>query len=345
MTLQATAARRTVQPAPGPGPHDGLLHVDPTAGRFALRRVDALPELLQPGDLLVVNDAATLPAALAGRVRGEPVEVRLARQLGPDRWEVGLLGAGSWRTPTERRALPPVLSPGDVVVVGPELELHVEEVRDRRIATVRLVAPHGRWLDAVHRLGEPVRYAYLAGRTPLAPFQTAFATRPWASESPSAALPLTWRSLLALRRRGVGLARLTHAAGLSSLDGGALDATLPWPERSDVPEDTVAAIEATRGRVVAVGTTVVRALEGRVRDQGALRPGEAETSLVIGPGFRPRVVDGLLTKLHAPDESHFAVVAAFAPPALLARGLDAAGQAGWHHHEFGDAALVLASRP
>lgn len=329
-----------LEAARGPTGRDRLLVIDPAARRFVHRRMADLPALLRAGDRLVLNDAATLPAALRGTVRGEAVELRLAHRVGGDRWVVGVLGAGTWRTPTERRGLPPLLAAGDLVVLGAGLVAEVEVTDGPHLATVRLPG----WERGVYGAGEPVRYAYLGGDVPLAAFQTPYAARPWASESPSAGLPLRWATLLALRRAGVGLSPVTHAAGLSSIDGGEVDRRLPLRERSDVPAATVEAVGRTRaagGRVVAVGTTVVRALEGRVADRGALVPGVTETGYLLGPETKPTVVDGLLTKLHEPGESHFELLRAFADRELLLAANAAAAAEGYRHHEFGDSALIL----
>ena len=140
-------------------------------------------------------------------------------------------------------------------------------------------------------------------------------------------------------------ASLTHAAGLSSTGDAALDAALPRPERFDIPASTVEAIHAARaaaGRVVAVGTTVVRALEGRaLQSGGRLTPGEGVTDLLMGPGFVPRVVSGLLTGVHDPTTSHYALLQAFAPLPLLREAAQLAEQRGYLGHEFGDSCLIL----
>jgi S-adenosylmethionine:tRNA ribosyltransferase-isomerase len=136
---------------------------------------------------------------------------------------------------------------------------------------------------------------------------------------------------------------VTHAAGLSSTGDPALDARLPLPERFEVAQATVDAVTETHarnGRVVAVGTTVVRALESAALG-GPLRAQSGDTGLRIGPGFRARVVDGLLTGMHEPDSSHFALLAAFAPRELLAAAHRHAEAVGYLGHEFGDVALVL----
>jgi len=175
--------------------------------------------------------------------------------------------------------------------------------------------------------------------------QTPYAARPWASEMPSAGRPLRLELLARLRARGVRVAWLTHAAGLSSTGDAGLDAALPLPERYEIPPPTVAAVADARrrgGRVVAVGTTVVRALEGAARSGGGdLHPGPGVTDLRIGRGFEPRVVNGLLSGIHGRDSSHFALLSAFLPGAfaMLYSLHVIAGR--YRGHEFGDSTLVL----
>jgi S-adenosylmethionine:tRNA ribosyltransferase-isomerase len=198
----------------------------------------------------------------------------------------------------------------------------------------------------LYRAGRPVQYAYLARELPLWDFQNRFASRPWALEMPSAGHALSWEILLALRSRGVELAHLTHAAGISSTGSARLDRRFPLPERYEIPASTVERVRQSKdrgGRVVAVGTTVVRALEASHAEHGRLVAGEGEARVLLGPGFRPKVVDGVLSGMHERGTSHFALLEAFAPAPLLAASLDAAERAGYVQHEFGDSTLVLAS--
>jgi S-adenosylmethionine:tRNA ribosyltransferase-isomerase len=141
----------------------------------------------------------------------------------------------------------------------------------------------------------------------------------------------------------VAIAWLTHAAGLSATGDPAIDQALPLPERYEIPAETVAAIARARaqgGRVIAVGTTVVRALEGAVATHGSLRPGQGVTDLLIGPNFRPSVIDGLLTGMHEPASSHFRMLQAFAPRALLDASWAEATRLGYRGHELGDTCLI-----
>lgn len=326
-----------------------LLRIDPAAGTLHDARVSELPALLRPGDLLVVNDAATLPASLSGRAPdGQAVEVRLAGRGDGETWDAVLFGGGDWRVKTEDRPAPPRLVAGDVVRFGPDLaaEIHGVSPVSPRLLTLAFDRGGADLWSALYRHGRPVQYSYLAGPLALWHVQTAYGSRPWAFELPSAGRPLTFELLRHLRERGVEVAALTHAAGLSSTGDPALDAALPLPERFDIPAATVEAVEGARGRagrVVAVGTTVVRALEGAAAAHGRLVPGPGVTAFTLDGSVVRRVTDGLLTGLHEPGSSHFALLAAFAAPGLLLEAWRHAEGAGYLAHEFGDSSLILAA--
>jgi S-adenosylmethionine:tRNA ribosyltransferase-isomerase len=309
-----------------------LLVVDPAAGAM---RIGALDDVLDAGDVVVVNDAATLPASLRGTTAaGEPIELRLATP--PDvGWAVAM-GAGDWRTDTDLRPAPPSLAMGDalrfsaltgrVVAISPQSPRLVQVRFDRTGAAL--------W-HALYAIGEPIRYRYLDRPWPLESFQNVYAGRPWAAEMPSAGRALDHRALLALRRKGVDVRTLTHAAGLSATGEPTLDRLLPLPERYEVPDATYRAASRAR-RVIAIGTSVVRALESAARG-----PLSGTTALRIGPDTPLRVVDGIVTNLHGPGESHFELLEAFASHAFLGKAWRAADGLGLQEHEFGDEMLVL----
>ena len=330
-------------------PDERLLHVDPQARKVRDAHVRDLPALLAPGDVLIVNDAATLPASL--HTQDRTLELRLLEPPRDDARDQPvralLFGAGDFRTPTERRAPPPALSVGAELVFGPELRARVVAVDAQapRVLSVRFDRSGAALYQALYRYGRPIQYSYVPQPLALETLQSRFAARPWAIEMPCAGRPLTFGLQRALRARGVELHALTHAAGLSSTGSDALDARLPLPERYAIPQRTVDAIAGARtgrGRVIAVGTTVVRALEASAAEHGEPRAGEAEARLVLGPGFVPRVIDGLLTGMHPQGTSHFALMTAFAPRDLLARALEHAEREGYLEHELGDSCLVLA---
>jgi S-adenosylmethionine:tRNA ribosyltransferase-isomerase len=346
-------AGRVVTPATWPRPEpreERLLRVDPGAGTWRDARLADLPGELRAGDLLVVNDAATLPASLRGRgPSGEELEVRLAGLAEDGEWWAVLFGAGDWRTRTEDRPAPRRLAPGDRIRVADDLAAEVRRVdgSSPRLVALAFDREGAELWAALYRHGRPVQYSHLRAPLALWHVQTGYAGRPWAVELPSAGRPLTADMRHKLGRRGVRLAGLTHAAGLSSTGDPALDARLPLPERFEIPPRTVAAVaeaRSARGRIVAVGTSAVRALEGQAaRHHGRLVPGGGVTDLVIDASHRLRVVDGLLTGLHDPGTSHFDLLQAFAAPALLRAASHHAEAEGYLGHEFGDSSLILTS--
>jgi S-adenosylmethionine:tRNA ribosyltransferase-isomerase len=350
-----------------------LVAVDPTSDAAPrLERFAALPRLLRAGDLVVVNDAATLPGSLRGTTAaGDGFELRLSGPVEAGRLFGVLLGAGDHRTRTEQRPPPPVVVRGDRVTVA-GIEATVASTAGRRVELVMRADEDALW-QALYAAGAPVQYAHRSEQLPLWTVQTAYAGRPWAAEMPSAGRPLTWDVILGLRRAGIAIASLTHAAGLSSTGDDALDRALPWPERYEIPRRTLDAIDHTRargGRVIAVGTSVVRALESAAledermsspvprldpdRDHGAStkiacssatgrirRTGSGIARLRLDGSYRPRIVSGLVSGLHVPGESHFELLQAFASPDRLRRALVLAAEHGLSSHELGDACLIL----
>jgi S-adenosylmethionine:tRNA ribosyltransferase-isomerase len=293
------------------------------------RRFLDLPELLEPGDLLVVNTSATLPAALASSPR-----VHLSTPLpgdwpddGRERWAIELR-AGDERyrggRAGQRIALP---AGGRAELLAPFL--------GGRLWAARLTLP-APLFDYLAEHGEPIRYRHSADR-PLADYQTIFATEPGSAEMPSAGRPFSERVLEALEERGIEVATVVLHTGVSSLERG----ERPYPERFRVPAGTAAAVNAAR-RVIAVGTTVVRALESAAREDGVVGPAEGWTRLVVEPERGVRVVDGILTGFHEADSSHLLMLEAIAGRRLVERSYEAARGDGYRWHEFGDVHLLLA---
>ena len=291
--------------------------------------------LLRPGDLLVVNTSATLPAALHGTLDGAEVRVHLSTPLDADRWVVELRTAqlGPLRpSPVAGR----VTLPG-----GGRLTLAGAYLGSERLREADLALPGGTaaYLD---RHGAPIRYADHGAAWPLSAYQTVFAREAGSAEMPSAGRPFTDALVTELVTGGVLVAPLVLHAGVSSPERD----EPPFPERFRVPAETARLVGAVRGwggRVVAVGTTVVRALESVALPGGAVRAGEGWTSLVITPERGLRAVDGLITGWHEPESSHLLMLEAAAGRDLLQRAYDEAAARGLAGHEFGDALLILPS--
>lgn len=323
-----------------------MMVLDPRRGSLACARLTALPDHLRAGDLVVVNDAGTIPASLRGETAaGDAIELRLAGAPGDDGlFPAVLFDDGDWRTPTERRSPPPAVRVGDALAFdGLRATVRAVDTRSPRLLAVRFDAEGVALWAALHRAGRPVQYAYAAGPLPLWAVHTPFAGRPFAVEMPSAGRALRWEILNALRRKGVRVASVTHAAGLSSTGDPVIDAMLPLPERSIVPPETARAVAVARAegtRVLAVGTSVVRALESAADADGVVRAGERLADLRVEGSARPRVVDALLTGVHERGTSHHALMTAFAPAEALDRAIDLAAAQGYLLHEFGDSVLI-----
>ncbi len=283
-----------------------LLVIDAAENRVQDAKIGDLAQLLAPGDLIVVNDAATFPASLRGRTRsGELVEARLVEAPLQRKARAVLFGAGDWQTKTEDRKAPPAMKADDEIFFD-GLSATIVRVDGSSARLVELVFDRegARLWKGLFSAGKPVQYAYIDHELALWDVQTPFASRPFAAEMPSAGRPISWSTLQSLTLRGVGIARLSHAAGISSTGDAALDARLPFSERFSIPAETVAAVLAARkssARVVAIGTTVVRALEGSFAANAALCAGDGETDWLGGPNVPLHVVDAIFSGMHEPE--------------------------------------------
>jgi S-adenosylmethionine:tRNA ribosyltransferase-isomerase len=307
-----------------PKTRDGVRLMVSSSEGITHHRFTDLPAQLRAGDLLVVNTSRTIPAA----VRTGSSEIHFSGQLPDGAWLAEFRRAsGKTSIPNDGFVPPSAIGlPGGAT-------LSVASRFSARLWKVRMSTPVLPYL-ASH--GFPIRYSYAAdGQWPLAAYQTVFGTDPGSAEMPSAARPFTPAVVTALVNRGVTIARITLHCGVSSLEAG----EDPYPERYVVPPETARLVSLARssgGRVIAAGTTVVRALE---TTGGAL--GEGWTSHVVTPSSGVHVVDGLLTGLHEPEASHLRMLAAFHDPELLQRCYDEALDRRYRWHEFGDVHLLL----
>lgn len=309
---------------------EGITHV----------RFRDLPDHLTPGDLVVVNNSATVVRELDGRMPGRgQVVAHLATPLPDGSWVVELRTA-----PDATRAVLDAV-PDEVVHVGPVLLTLTEPYpADRSSPTghgSRLwrVQVDGDLDEQLRQHGRPIAYGYLDRRYPVAAYQSVFGTRPGSAEMPSAGRPFTERVITRLVANGVGVAPVTLHTGVSSQEAG----EAPQPEWFEVTGATARQVNATRaggGRVVAVGTTVTRALESAV-DDGRVIAAQGWTERVISPSDPARIVNGLVTGWHDPQASHLLLVESIAGPQLTQVAYDAAIREHYLWHEFGDSALLL----
>ena len=352
VTTRCLAAPLPAGPSAGAGTVARVLVIDvDAAGAIRSLPRDNLPDLLRPGDLLIANDAATIPASLTGthEPTSLPIEIRLAGRpsLRADdvrRFVALAFGAGDWRTPTEDRPPPPPLRPGNRLLLGP-LRATVTGLHGHpRLVDLAFEGDLGEVWAGIAAHGRPIQYAHVPEPLALWDVWTPVAAHPVAFEPPSAGFALRWETLARLSARGIGFAAITHAAGISSTGDPALDARLPFDEPYHIPVETVRQLRRARregGRVIAIGTTVVRALEHAALATGAVRPGSGTATQRIGPTTRLRAVDGILTGVHEPPTSHYQLLRAFTDDRTLAAAGRVLEAERYRSHEFGDSMLLL----
>jgi S-adenosylmethionine:tRNA ribosyltransferase-isomerase len=297
-----------------------------------------LPQFLDPGDLVVINTSGTIPAAIdAVGNDGTPLIVHLSTRLGDDRWVVeprlpvggtkarwtGPLPPGPWALGDDAR-----------MVLGAPYRRSQTRLWT---ATLHLPLPVLTWL-ATH--GRPIRYAYVPDPWPIETYQNVYTDVPGSAEMPSAGRPFTHQVLTRLVAKGVGVTPIVLHTGVASLEAD----ELPYPERVRVPEETADRVNLAHAeghRVIAIGTTVVRALESATDDDGCTLPLDGWTDLVITPERGVRAVDGLLTGWHEPEASHLLMLEAVGGRPLLEASYEASLAEQYLWHEFGDSHLIL----
>jgi S-adenosylmethionine:tRNA ribosyltransferase-isomerase len=319
-------------------PRDGvrLMIANTASGTVENGVFSRIGEVLRPGDLLVVNTSASVPASVDGIGAGVGrVRLHLSSPIAGDLWTVeprhpGLVGSDRWEDfPGGEVALP-----GGAVAV-----LLAPDARSPRLWITQLGGA-GDPVTYMNRHGQPVRYNHNDGAWPLSDYQTVFATEPGSAEMPSGGRPFTHELVTSLVASGVGIAPLVLHCGLASFEAG----ELPDAERFRVPEPTarlVNDVRSTGGRVVAVGTSTVRALETMSDSWGVVHPGSGVTDLIITPDRGVRSIDGLVTGWHEAGASHLDLVEAVAGSALVAKCYSEAVEMGYLWHEFGDSLVVL----
>jgi S-adenosylmethionine:tRNA ribosyltransferase-isomerase len=321
------------------------------AGDIEHARARELPAHLRPGDLLVVNTSATLPAALeARRADGTALVLHLstpdaaapppqAGNGGPVRWTVELRRGGE-RFSAGRAGETLALAEGARATL---LAPYLARAAGTRLWLAELDTGPDTLLPYLRRHGAPIRYGYVARELPLADYQTIFAREPGSAEMPSAGRPFTPQLVTDLVSTGIAIAPLTLHTGVSSLEAG----EAPYPEQYAVPAPTAWLVNATRaggGRVIAVGTTVVRALETAAAigaATGEIEPAAGWTRHLVTPQGGVRAVDGLLTGWHDPDASHLLMLEAIGGAPLVETSYAEALRAGYRWHEFGDLHLIV----
>ena len=321
-----------------------LLVIDRATGKIEHSRFDKIDNYLRKNDLLVFNSSRTLPASMrgceCGNTHGPCMEVRLAEHLADDSWLALLLceqgdpfGCG--------------LREGMQIDFAEGLNARVM-ARDEnipRLWKLRFSISGTQLVDLIYRLGKPIRYEYISAPWDLDYYQTVYAKEPGSAEMPSAGRAFTWKLLLDLKRRGIDTAYIVLHTGLSSYMDDELDAQHPASEEEYfVSAATAEKINRARencGRIIAVGTTVVRALESVVDPSGRVNEKQGYTRLKIDNRHRLKAADGLLTGLHEPQASHLDLLSAFLTAEQIRAAYEEAIQRKYLWHEFGDLNLIL----
>ena len=320
-------------------------HAD--TGAVSHSRFCDLPRWLRPGDLLVVNTSGTLKAALPARSRDEQFELHLSTRVPGNFWVVEVRRPGPAASLPYRDARAGTAfdleGGGRITILAPYPFSDALEGHSRLwLAALEVAEPI---LSYLERFGSPIRYNYVGGSWPDSMYQTVFATEPGSAEMPSAGRPFTPELITRLVSSGIQIAPLLLHTGVASLE----DHEPPYEEYYRVPSETAERVNAARRaghRVVAVGTTVVRALETVTDSNGTTFPGEGWTNLVITPERPLRTINSLITGFHEPHATHLAIVeqaiaAAGGTTSQLHRAYGEARQCGYLWHEFGDSHLIV----
>ncbi len=303
-------------------------------GRIEHHRFTELPDLLNAGDLVVVNTSATLPASLPA-LAADGTEVRLHLSTP--------LPGTAWLTEVRRGPKPdPTDRDGEVLMLpaGGQARLLARHAPGSRLWLTELTLPGATVADYLLRHGEPIRYGYVKHPWPLSSYQNVYAREAGSAEMASAGRAFTPELITALVAGGVGVAPLVLHTGVSSQESH----EPPYPERFAVPIDTARKVNATHaggGRVIAIGTTVVRALETVADVARQVHPGHGWTELMVTPDAEVHAVDGLITGWHEPEATHLLMLEAVAGADLLEQCYREALATGYLWHEFGDVHLVL----
>jgi S-adenosylmethionine:tRNA ribosyltransferase-isomerase len=311
-----------------------LLVLKPSERSLDHCRIIDLPDLLTPGDLLVVNDTRVRPARVTGRKQpsGKVVEMLFVKPVGGRNWEV--LMKGRWRA-------------GQAIEIDGDSHLTVlSREADRTVVRIEGTLPIAEFFQRYGRMPLPPYIKRLPTHQDREWYQTVFAKDEGAIAAPTAGLHFTSDLLARLAARNIQLAKVTLHVGIGTfkpVTADHIEEHQMGTEWVNVGTETVRAIARTRttgGKIVAVGTTVVRALESAAREQGQLRPYQGETSLFITPGFDFRVVDALMTNFHLPQTTLLMLVSAFAGVKFLRKGYEEAVQQRYRFYSYGDAMFI-----
>lgn len=299
--------------------------------------------------VLVVNDVATIPGSFPHmRLGSNRYEVRLIRNCDPHyeditRWKAIVYGPGTWHTPTEYRPKPKMIQ--DQILRNQELEMRivtVDETHENLVEIEFLHNPDEIW-RMIYKFGKPIQYSHLSLDLNLWDTQTIFSSIPGALEPPSASFQFTWDLVDRFLEKGVEVIPITHFTSISSTGVLDIDQRMPLDEiyrLSDLSEARLNQALVDEKEIIAVGTSVTRALEDQYRRFGQFVSGSWQTSLRLSPEEPTMLVNWLITGMHLPTESHIDLLQSFTSKDNLERGYRMAVDLGFLWHEYGDVCLL-----
>lgn len=308
------------------------------------KKVADLLSYFEPGDLLIVNRSGTMPGSLHAVIENsnQAVEIRLAAFQGRsasnlDDWAAISFGAGSWQDETEKRGAPAEIVVGDRLIFSEDLKAIVLDVHLKRVLKIKFVARN--ISQEILKLGSPIQYSYLKEELKIWDQQTVFSSAPLSAEPPSASFVIDWKLILGLKTKGVEVVTILHSAGISSSGDPEIDKMLPFDEFYELDLDVLDKIQKAKDaghKVVALGTTVLRALES------AARSGKARglANYKIEPNSNIKTASVLFSGMHEPDSSHMKILKSFCSLGVLNNGYEQAIDSGYQGHEYGDVSLL-----
>lgn len=321
--------------------HVKLFVIDRKNARTYHSAFNHLSDFLRRGDLLIFNSGRTLPASLktVNYKAQQNLEVRLAEHLPDDSWLVLFL----YQNKTHFHSN---LKPGLKIKFESGLSASIIErnIHNPRLWKIKFSVTGQELINIFNQIGKPIHYGYISAPLPLEYFLTVFSKDPLTSQMPNAGRAFTWKMIFDLKNKGIDTAFLTIHTGLSSYLDNSKAGHLMTEEEYFISASTADKIEAAKisnGRIVAVGTSVVRAIESSALQSGKVIPGHAYTSLRITEEYKLKIADGLITGFHEPEASHLDLISAFLSPAVIKKTYEEAIEKKYLWHEFGDLCLIL----
>jgi S-adenosylmethionine:tRNA ribosyltransferase-isomerase len=347
-------------------PNTQVLVVDKSKDQYTKIPLIEIVNFLNKNDVLVINDSSTIPSSLSGYYYGIPIELRLTNlisqneevklieELDFSQWQAIIYGFGTWREKTEDRFKFTNLSVGDIIYIG-TLSAEITEIDPEFQFFIRLkfhsLDPTKSIINQLYSNGKPIQYSYLQEDLEIWDQQTIFAGFPLSVEPPSSAFQFSWSIVKKIQQKGVQIIPITHAAGISSTGDLELDKKLPLPEYYKISDSSAKhlnnAIESNK-RIIALGTTVVRALESNWRlsekketNDKKIIPGLFSTNLKINEQNKPLLIKGIVSGLHIPCTSHYTLVQQFSTEELLLKSSNYAINEKLRFHEYGDLSFIF----